>query len=258
MRLASLALLLTIALPLTAGAQTSGLNLSWDECGSAGTCAKTFACNTNTGANFELVGSFRPSGLLEVDAADITLDVWAESGAVPNWWKFYKAGSCRQTAVSAASTFPGLSNCVDPWQDVASGGIVSYTSPYVGSSGRAQIGIQYSRPTSNRYTVTTGTEYYAFRLSITRAKTVGTGSCAGCFEPLGIVLSRVTLYRTAIPVRVQVLNTPVVLTTPGLQSNFVSWQNGGFQPAAGGAQLSCTAAVPVRNHTWGSIKALYR
>ena len=35
-----------------------GINLSWDECGAAGSEIKTFACDQNTGMPFTLVASF--------------------------------------------------------------------------------------------------------------------------------------------------------------------------------------------------------
>src|SRR5437899_4981080 len=52
------------ALVLARFAAAAGIDLSWDDCGAAGAQLKTFACNTNSGSSFDLVGSFvPPSGI---------------------------------------------------------------------------------------------------------------------------------------------------------------------------------------------------
>ena len=56
-------LALSCALALAFGlepADAAGLNLSWNECGSAGLLTRRFACNANSGS-FSLVGSYSPA-----------------------------------------------------------------------------------------------------------------------------------------------------------------------------------------------------
>jgi hypothetical protein len=66
------------------------------------------------------------------------------------------------------------------------------------------------------------------------------GACAGCSTGACIVLNSVELVR--LP---GAIGGNVTLTTPG--SNFATWQAG-----------AACVTVPVRNRTWGQVKALYR
>ena len=91
-----------------------------------------------------------------------------------------------------------------------------------------------------------GTEYFSMIVRINAAKTVGTGLCAGCTDPVCVVLNEITI--------TQPPGTPgesPKVTNP-LGSNFVTWQGG----AVGGA--GCPGATPTINKTWGQVKSLYR
>ena len=81
-----------------------------------------------------------------------------------------------------------------------------------------------------------------FKLTIDSQLTVGSPSCAGCLDPVCIVLNSVE-----VDTETGVGNTFLLTgTAPG--SNIVTWQ---------GAGANCQA-VPVKNSSWGQVKALYR
>jgi len=84
------------------------------------------------------------------------------------------------------------------------------------------------------------TEYFSFNLVIDHAKTVGTGACGGCAGAVCLVLQ---LIHVTTPVSSYMLGNP---TSPG--SNMAHWQGSG---------ADCNS-VPVKNKTWGEVKAMYR
>ena len=81
-----------------------GINLSWDECGAAGTEIKTFACNQNSAAVSTLVASFEPPSGIDA-MVGLSADMRIASTALPDWWKHGK-GECRGTqGLTANSDF---------------------------------------------------------------------------------------------------------------------------------------------------------
>ena len=111
-------LLLVCASFLLAAPTYAGINLSWDDCGSSGEQRKEFACDTNVGAPFKLVGSIVPyQSLPEVVGAGATINVMGTAQQLPDWWKL-GSGACRGTAsLSLSFDFQdtGPYTCADPW-----------------------------------------------------------------------------------------------------------------------------------------------
>ena len=90
-----------------------------------------------------------------------------------------------------------------------------------------------------------GTEYYAFKATVTRTKSTGTGSCAGCLAPACIVLNEIQLFQPlTLGFDPQIFNPR--------DRNFATWQN----PAGG--PPGCPGTTPTQNKTWGQVKSLYR
>jgi hypothetical protein len=86
------------------------------------------------------------------------------------------------------------------------------------------------------------TEYFSCNITIDHAKTVGTGACAGCSGSVCLVLNH---FVVATPIPGNNMNL-FGGTTPG--SDMAHWQGSG---------ADCLL-VPVKNKTWGEVKALYR
>ncbi|MFN8587190.1 MAG: hypothetical protein U0704_05255 [Candidatus Eisenbacteria bacterium] len=222
--------------------QADGVNLYWNDCMEAGVMNKTFACNTNSGNPFVLVGSYvAPSGIGNVVGLEAVLDFGSESPSTPSWWLFVNAGSCRQMAVSANADFTSDAYCLDPWSGQALGGLAGYALNVYGISCRSRLQLAFAIPEASSVPAEPDAEYYGFKVAISRAKTVGTDACAGCLTPMVILLSSIKLAQAGSP--------ELVLLQNPAANNMVSWQNG---------QLWNTCIrTPTRNSTWGAIKAQY-
>ena len=157
---------------------------------------------------------------------------------------------------------PGSINCQDWAGGQAAGGIAAYTIGFAGPA-TARLTAATAVPVANVATLAAGTEYFVAQFTINHAKTVGSGACAGCAEPVCIVfnsLNVVTLSNVANQLLMQGAN--------GTNSQFVHWQGAAVQ----NLHLSCPspfrpcellytctlASTPTRGSTWGAVKALYR
>ncbi|MCC6651256.1 MAG: hypothetical protein IT348_08935 [Candidatus Eisenbacteria bacterium] len=236
-------LLAALSLVLAASpALGAGVNLAWNDCGQAGQVNEAFACNTNTGAHV-LVGSFvPPAGTTAITGEEIVIRLVSASNPYPSWWHFKNTGSCRQSSLAANADFiAGPYSCADYWAGQAAGGIASYQVFSSSIPTRAKLLMVFAVPPNLAMPVNEELEYYAFKLSINNAKTVGTGACDGCLDPVCIVLNEIKLTQ------------PVGVGNYRLQnpaySYYATWQGG---VVSGG----CPAATPARNRTWGAVKSL--
>jgi hypothetical protein len=194
---------------------------------------------------------------------EIVVDLTTTGPALPAWWQFRNAGTCRQTSLGMGPTLPpGTANCLDWGNGQAVSGIAAYTLGVAGPA-TARLTAAAAVAVESVATLAAGTEYFVTQFTINHAKTVGTGACAGCSEPVCIVfnsLNVVTLDNVA--------NQNLLLGANGTNSQFVHWQGASVQ----GLHLSCPspfrpcelvyscvlAATPTRTSTWGAVKSLYR
>ena len=178
------------------------------------------------------------------------IDLASAGSALPPWWQFMNAGTCRQLALAANMMLPATAvNCMDWSHRNASLLARSYSIGERGpSTARLELLITEALAATANLP---GGEYLSFSLTITHARTVGTGACAGCTEPVCIVLNSV-LAITAGRVSDRFLTGPA----NGTDSNFAAWQGGG-SPVVGGVS-GCPAATPAKQRTWGAVKAMYR
>jgi hypothetical protein len=268
--LLSVLLLLASVSAAEAGTSPPGVNLSWDRCfGDGQVKYKTFACNTNVGSE-TLVATFEvASELPGAYGLDFYMDFRSASAIMPAWWEFKNAGACRISSLSepSASPPPGSASCA-AWADPAlvGGGLSTYS--VLETDHRYLVGL-LAVPIQNLVTLHPGQEYFAFSLTINHLKSIGTGSCAGCLEPVVIYLSSINLYQAG--------TTGYALRMwNGANysgSQWVSWQLGyPLDPtfhctsmSGGGCYhpywqydvvpYSATSAHPT---SWGLLKSLYR
>jgi hypothetical protein len=239
-------LLITGALlALTAGMASaqSGINLSWNDCGAFGVLQKNFACTSNSGASTAYASAIAPTQMDQFNGMAGVIDIQTNQAALSPWWHLEALG-CRANAtpfISADFNFLANVNCLDPWGGGASGG--SNYAPNPSVPNRARFRAVCAIPGSTGITGTD--EYYMFKMTITNARTVGTGSCAGCLDGACIVLNSILMTQPAGVGDFTVIN-------PILRQH-VMWQGG-----AGGVAGGCPQAVPTRATTWGSVKSLYR
>jgi hypothetical protein len=233
-------------------ASAAGFNVSWNNCAGEGTGAnnKAFACGSNIGTNVLVISFVLGADLAQVNGNEIVLDVLTQAPTLPDWWAFKDDGSCRQFSLGFNSTAnAGDVVCVDWGAGQSAGGIGSYNQELVPIDPalieqHRRLKVAVAVPLAAVADLVANTEYFSCNLTIDNEKTVGSGACAGCTEPMCIVLNvlRVTSH-------IGIGENDVVLGTgasPG--SNIVTWQGPG---------PNCQA-VPTRNATWGAVKALYR
>jgi len=238
--------------------------LNWDQCyGDGPIYNKIFACNTNAGFD-QLVVSATPSAdVLAMVAAAVTIDLTISGSSLTPWWTMDTNPAppgCRSGALSASFVAPTVSACVDPWQGNASGGI-DYQSAFNGPD-RARMRLVCAVPAP--VPVLAHQELFIARVVIFHTKTMGTGFCTGCVDPMCLMLSSVQLDQNPG------LESPIlVLPKPGTDSDLLTWQPGGAArrqiflcppgvPNCSGKQLSCPSVTPALRSTWGAIKSMYR
>ncbi|MBI5170952.1 MAG: hypothetical protein HZA61_15790 [Candidatus Eisenbacteria bacterium] len=225
-------------------ATAAGINLSWNDCGESGVANKTFTCSSNTFVAGLYASYMPPPGTVAITGNEVLVDLQSAGATLPAWWQFKNVGACRQTALSVSADFTaGPTGCADYWSGLASGGVAAYTTPFNAIANRARLFIIYATPVALAMPMDDNTEYYSVRISFLGTKTVGPGACAGCIEPVCLVLNQIKLTQPA-GVGDYRLQNPLV-------RNFVTWQGGG--PA-----FQCPGATPTRNTTWGSLKSQYR
>src|SRR5262245_39856197 len=241
------ALLFMLLAPGATLAHAAGVNLSWDACaGENGIQNKVFACDTNTGTQ-TLYGSFvLGSGLPNAIGFEARVDITAKADSLPAWWRFTGPNTCR-LALSSSFSFASdpQSDCVDPFDSQATGAVAGYhtfwTTPQVPGSGpeTARGLLIAAVPQGLAQALSAGTEYYAFKMTISAINTVGTGGCSGCSTPVCITLSEVRVVGSD--------NTTPVLTSP-VEVSTVTWQSAD----------QCPGGLASEGISWGRIRSVLR
>lgn len=233
-------------LALTAGmASASGLNLYWNDCPPPlGTGVQTSAhlCTTNNGAHI-LVGSLvAPAGIDSMVAASSVIDVQTNQATLSPWWSVMPGG-CRQGAMSTSYGFATLFSCIDPWNGAALAITEFAVDPNRPAANRFRIRTVAAVGAENKIVMNPGAEYYIVQVIVSRQKSVGTGSCAGCLDNGCFVYNSLLI--------TQLYGTPAgdPTITNAEQSQIAS-----LGPMDAGGCL----ATATRNATWGAIKAIYR
>jgi hypothetical protein len=248
------AVLLLAALLAAAPAHARGLNLSWSRCeGEAGsTQNQSFACDTNAGSEV-LVGSFKlDNPLTQVSGNEIVIHLISQDDPLPAWWDMKNPGTCRPNSLTSNTVEdPSDVVCTDWARGNSTGGIASYstgTPPSMGSidpslARRHRVCVMaIAVPPDQLVDLEPDIEYFSFNLVIDHAKTVGPGACGGCTGAVCLVFASINI------------------TTPVLGNNF--YMSGGTTTGSDWARWQGNGAdcalVPVKNKTWGEVKAMYR
>ncbi len=251
-----LLLLMSVTSLLLAAPVRAGINLSWDDCGSAGASRKDFACDTNTGIPFRLIGSIVPQQTVGVVVgASAQINILGTQAQLPDWWKFGSTACRGSTALGVSFDFQsdGPYTCTDPWMTRAQG-MMTYQ---VMNATDARILLSTAMPEGETVSFDSGTEYYVFRLNLGRSRTTGTGACAGCSMPACLLLDNIQLFQSP-----QEANDPI--DSAGAISQLATWHGAGiftwddFENHRSG--IGCAPDLPTRaaRSTWGAVKSLYR
>lgn len=255
-------IVIIVALAQGSTALADGINLSWNDCGVAGTRAVHFGCETNDGPPYELFVSFSPPVVLDLDEVigiSATIDFYPsgrDAPAVPNWWRIGAEECRRSKALQASADFErGPYACESPYwgAHVSLGQQVSHD----GYRTRLIMTAAWDESTTP-FVPDPQVEYYAFRIRVARTSTVGAGACAGCELPVCIFAREVQLFQ---PLRFNF--DPRIFNSQ--DRPFTSWHNANlsfpdYRDPLIYPYWSCSAGqtVSTRPVTWGRIKSLYR
>jgi len=239
-----------VLLALTASvASAAGVNLFWNDCSLGGTSTtnRNFTCASNSGSNIMTASFDPPAGITNLNGNNLILDLISATPAMPQWWALKNVGTCRLASLGANTVFSAAS-CTEPWAAAGNGAISAYLQNVGGDARRCRIGGTVSVDGALETAISAGTEYYSLNITVNNAKTVGTGACDGCLEPVCIVFNEIKLTQPAgFPAGSPVVTNPAV-------SNYITWQGYVSGPGAN----DCPAATPTINRTWGQVKSLYR
>jgi hypothetical protein len=245
---------LALAIACHRSGAAAGINLSWTDCyGGPGTSLdQNFACDVNDGSHV-LVATFDPpQGVTRLVGLSAVIDV-ATADAMPSWWQL-AAGGCRAGSLQLDIGNAEIPFCTTYWPLITSRSL-AYTTNAGGYANRTRIHVSMGIPEDIAGAVDSGTEYYAFRLLLDNAATIGGGACEGCDIPACIILTALWLYQPPA-------FGDHAICSP-LLSNFVTWQGGPVGQCPGTDTpppwwpTDCLT-TPAQNRTWGQIKSLYR
>jgi len=258
-------LVLMLAGQARAALSPPGMNIRWDHCyADGGTANRVFACDTNSGVEF-LVMSFELTGEMPlVTGLEFNIAIASASPTLPAWWQFKNSGTCRQASLNyTGAELPIGVNCSDWSNGTAAAGIGRYL---IGNTGPNTVLLQGVAAVPAPMDLLPGNEYTLGTLSISHAKTVGTGACGGCSTPVCIVFSDLKVATPNPADDVRLINGANYLG-----SVIASWQNSYiaamFPPGHNSVGIffpaQITQCVPYsttanRSSTWGQVKALYR
>ncbi len=232
----------------TATSYAAGLSLNWDHCEADGPVRdRTSDCVTSLRALGTMVGSFTvPSDVLAVRGLEVALELATAGPSLPAWWMT----SCRTPfAVNAVIEATAL-NCYDWSSGAVMGAVVWYLVGLNGpNTARIVAGLEVPGSGVDLSAIPPlGTEYFAFNIVLSSARSSGAGLCAGCTTPACIMFNSLKV--------VAGLSTAAILTYPQHSaSNIVTWQGGAGLPWPYSSRCEFT---PTQKSTWGSVKALYR
>lgn len=176
---------------------------------------------------------------------EVTVEVTAATDSLPSWWQFFNSNACRRTSLAASFDFsaePGTA-CTDMWAGAGMGGIGAYqtywTSPQVpsGMPNQARIRLGAAVPGTSPLQLVAGTEYYAFKLLVNDAKSVGNGACGGCETPVCLLLTEINVVQS---------NNQHEQLTQAQSSQLVTWQEA----------TNCPGGMTRTNITWGQIRSV--
>jgi hypothetical protein len=215
---------------------------------------KTFACDTNSGAEVLYVSFVPPAGINAFNAFEVRVQLMPAGGnpaLISSWWDL---GGCRSGAL-LGGVVPSSGACTDPYGGAGAGG-TGY------STLNQQLLLVTAGPTG--VALDPNTEYYGGRFVIQNPKTLGSGSCGGCTQPLGLYVRSPILHQvspgpdyafpdslrsygvmTASYVTWQCPGTPIIIFDYTTGYWITGWDFGG-------------CATATKRSTWGGIKSLYR
>jgi hypothetical protein len=228
------------------------VNISWHQCTGLPHAAANlnYACDGSAnGTPFRAVLSFvSPATMSQFVGMQARLDMDTHDAVLPDFWRL-GVGECREGNFSFPAWSGGIGNtttCLNPWTGAMTGGGFLWTSANLNAM-RARCLFAFARDSEGA--LTQGVHYVAGVFSLDTLGDAGTDVCVGCEVPACLVLNVIELYQTSGAPPQDIYYLDVVAQRQG-----ITWQGGPVNWYG-----LCPALVdPVKNRTWGSVKATYR
>ena len=118
-----------LAGPVHAGG-AAGVNMAWDDCGTAGVADKAVANCTasNTGLNTFYASFIAPAGITALNSAEIYINLVTASPALEAWWDIGVAPACRAANSLQMNYITPCGSATDYWGSIpTAGGSSVYT-----------------------------------------------------------------------------------------------------------------------------------
>ena len=231
-----------LVLGATSAMAQGGLNLFWNNCSTSGASALTFNCASNSGSYFLYGSVVLPGDMPTFLGLTAVTDVAVDATSLPAWWQV-APGDCRANTFSIS--FDPNNNSTDCGTDIwqfNNPTPVSTIQPMLHGANTLRLNSAAALPAGSEISLAAdGTEYYVFRITLSKQKSATAAACAGCNVGACIVLNEMKLSQP-LGIGDRTVTNPAV-------SNFVTWQAGALQ---------CPQATPTQNRTWGAVKNLYR
>lgn len=226
---------------------------SWNDCtgGATATQTVTFDCAGATPAA-SLAGYQMDASITGVVAISGVMDILDNTSAVlPSFWHM-EASGCNSTGASITDTRNGAT-CTG-YNVLFQGSTGAATDPFItaygsgfGAPNRARMLTAVVRASSNPFSVTGGTKYFAWRIdwALDNAVENGSGTCVGCTDVVSQTLNQITLESVFTG------NNGETVTGTATSNSI------GSVPSLCSNAPTCDA-VPTRSKTWGALKSMYR
>jgi hypothetical protein len=231
-----------------------GLKLVATDCGGANSA--TWTCTTNSGTAFTAVASLviNAAGALTALTGEESKIEIAFQTPVPEWWQL--GGACRAGTALNIGYNGGAFACLDWFGGIGtgpSGGNTYQIGPDAGIGDpngpidANRVRMRFISAVNYDIAIVTpppvvGDELFLYSLQMNKSKSVGTGACVGCSQQACIMFKYAKLTQP-VGVGDPLYNLPASAGSALLTTQF------------SGADCE---TVPVRSHTWGQIKSLYR
>jgi len=199
-----------------------GILLGWGDCRSSSNRDLTFACNTNAGALFHLVGALQPVVTIpDANGLEAVLDVVSLSGPLPDWWKFQSQAPAGCRVASLGSQDPSVNAAITCLSVSASQTNASAVYPFDGDPAVQRIIVNTTF--GGMIQMDPGSPIAVLDVTMNRLKTTGPGSCAGCTAPVKVILRSISVIRGDPNLPASERPPAVEFTQPG--GSVVRWQS---------------------------------
>ncbi len=244
-------LTLSVALMLCATAAMAQVSFNINDCspyttGLAINNAASNTCLSNSGTAFAAWCSMVMPAVTRQQfvGAQGVIDITSSQATLPDWWR---QDTCRPSGFVCQADGTMGGSCPTLW-DTNPGAGANLGSIYgVHGANTIRMLLGQVLPSISVYDLTGDgvTELSVFKYTVTKGKSVGTGACTGCSYGTCLVLNEINLQTlTDTPATFLRLTGPIAGA-----ADYITY-NAGAPP--------CPGSTPTQNHTWGSVKALYR